>query len=98
MLEKENSWIKFYPTKVSSSIDYPEIALHDILNKTAKKYPNRVAINYLENEITYKELNLFSDYFAAGLTKIGIKKGDRIALFLPNIPQFIQPTEFIRIY
>jgi long-chain acyl-CoA synthetase len=89
MLEKEKSWVKFYPCKIPDSIDYPEIPLHDILIRTAKKYPNQFAIDYCGNEITYQELDLFSNYFAAGLAKLGVKKGDRIALFLPNIPQFI---------
>jgi long-chain acyl-CoA synthetase len=89
MSEKGKSWVKFYPTKIPDNIDYPEITLHDLLIRTAKNYPNRLAIDYFGNEITYKKLDLFSDYFAAGLAKLGIKKGNRIALFLPNIPQFI---------
>ncbi|KON33329.1 MAG: hypothetical protein AC479_04885 [miscellaneous Crenarchaeota group-6 archaeon AD8-1] len=70
-------------------IVYPKISLHEILIKTAKEYPNNIAIDYLDNEITYKELNIFSDQFAIGLRKLGVKKQDPIALFLPNNPQFI---------
>ena len=89
MSVKEKSWVKFYPPKIPDNIDYPEIPLHDILIRTSKNYPDQVAIDYFGNEITYKEIDSFSDCFAAGLAKLGIKKGDRIALFLPNIPQFI---------
>ena len=89
MAGEEKSWIKFWPVNVADSIDFPEIALQELLIRTANDHPNQLAIDYFGTEITYKELNLFSDQFAAGLEKLGIKKGDRIALFLPNIPQFI---------
>jgi len=89
MAGEEKSWIKFWPVNVADSIDFPEIALQELLIRTANDHPNQLAVDYFGTEITYKELNLFSDQFAAGLVKLGIKKGDRIALFLPNIPQFI---------
>lgn len=63
--------------------------LHEILENTVKKHPKKIAISYLEGEITYSELNLLSHKFASGLIALGVKKGDRVALFLPNIPQFI---------
>ena len=44
---------------------------------------------YEEQEITYAQLDLLSNQFANSLVKLGVKKGDRVAIFLPNIPQFI---------
>ncbi len=89
MVGKEKKWFKFWPNKIPNNIDYPEISLQEILRKTAKKYPDQIAIIYFKDNITYHELDLLSNYFAAGLIEINIKKGDRVALFLNNIPQFI---------
>ena len=89
MVGKEKKWFKFWPINVPKNIDYPEVSLQDLLRKTAKNYPKQIAIVYFNDEITYDELNVLSDQFAAGLIKINIKKGDRVALFLNNIPQFI---------
>lgn len=71
------------------SISYPNLPLSGLLRKTAEKQPNNVAIVFRDKKITYEELNAASDRFAAALTKMGVKKGDRVALFLPNIPQFV---------
>jgi long-chain acyl-CoA synthetase len=65
------------------------VPLQEILHKTAKTYPEKTAIVYGEREISYAELEMFSNQFANALVKLGIKKGDRVAVFLPNIPQFI---------
>jgi len=89
MVGKEKKWFKFWPIHVPNNIDYPEVSLQDLLRKTAKNYPEQIAIVYFNDEITYDELNVLSDQFAAGLIKVNIKKGDRVALFLNNIPQFI---------
>ena len=61
--------------------------------KSSKKAPRlaqkKTAIVYGERAITYAELDIFSNQFANALVQLGVKKGDRVALFLPNIPQFI---------
>jgi long-chain acyl-CoA synthetase len=67
----------------------PKVPLFEILAQTAKLHPNQTAITYLEKNITYLELDLLSDQFAASLKKLGIMKNDRVAIFLPNNPQFI---------
>jgi long-chain acyl-CoA synthetase len=74
---------------VPKSIEYPAIPLYEILRKSAKEHPEKVAIAYFEREITYVELDLLSDQFAAALAALGVKKGDRVTVFLPNIPQFV---------
>jgi acyl-CoA synthetase (AMP-forming)/AMP-acid ligase II len=56
-----------------------------ILQKTAKNYPANVAIAYDEKETTYAQLDLLSNQFAHALAKLGVAKGDRVALFLPNV-------------
>jgi len=82
-------WSKFWPADVPKHIDYPEVPLHELLRKSAKKHPEKTAITCFEREITYAELDMFSDQFAAALAALGVKKRDKVAVFLPNIPQFV---------
>jgi len=85
----EKPWFKFWPEDIPKHIDYPEAPLFILLRKTAEKYPNHTALVYFDREITYKELDLASDKFATALADLGVKKGDKVAIFLPNIPQFV---------
>ncbi len=71
------------------SLKYPEVPLSEILRKAAETHPEKTAMLYADREITYKELDVFSDQFASALAGLGVKKSDRVAIYLPNIPQFI---------
>jgi len=82
-------WFKNYPSEVPKTIAYPEVPLPDLLRKTAQEHGGDVAIVFLGKTITYHELNTFTDQFATALHTLGVGKGDRVAFFLPNIPQFI---------
>ncbi len=86
---EEKPWFKSWPSDVPRHLDYPDIPLHGILSRTSKAHPNRVAIVFSEQEITYKELDFLTDKFASSLTVSGVRKSERVAIFLPNIPQFI---------
>jgi len=85
----EKPWFKFWPEGVPKHIDFPEIPLHELLARTAQEFPAHIATIYFDKEMTYQELNNLSDKFAAALDGLGVKKGDKVAIFLPNIPQFI---------
>jgi len=85
----EKPWFKFWPKGTPKHIDYPEIPLFGLLKNTAEKYPDKTALVYFDREITYKELDLLSDKFATALADLGVKKGDKVAIFLPNTPQFV---------
>jgi len=85
----ERPWLKFYEEHVPPDIDYPDQTLPQILDETANRYPNHTAMIYYNSKATYTELMAAVDRFAAGLQKLGVKKGDRVALFMPNIPQYI---------
>lgn len=85
----EKPWFKFWPQEVPQHIEYPEIPISDFLTNTTKNYPGHPAIVYFDREINYQQLNMETDKFATALADLGVKKGDKVALFLPNIPQFI---------
>ena len=88
-MNNRTPWFNCWPAGVLKYIDYPKIPLQEILTKTAKAYPEKTAIVYGEREISYVQLETFSNQFGNALVKLGIEKGDRVAVFLPNIPQFI---------
>ncbi len=85
----ERPWFRFWPEGVPKHIEYPLVPLSELLKNTAQKYPNSVATIYFDRGITYKGLDTATDKFAVALSKLGVKKGDKVALFLPNVPQFI---------
>jgi long-chain acyl-CoA synthetase len=85
----EKPWFKSWPEGVRQHIDYPEVPLPDLLRRSAQAYPHDTATVYFHKEMTYEELDEDSDRFAAALDDLGVKKGDKVALFLPNIPQFV---------
>mgnify|MGYP006285961385 CR=1 FL=1 len=66
-----------------------EYILSDLLKEAAKKYPARTAVYYEGQEISYRELNEKASRFACGLLKIGIEKGDRVGLYMPNYPEWV---------
>ena len=82
-------WFKFWPSAIPKNIDYPEVPLQGLLRKSAETHPEKAAVAYFEREITYAELDVLSGQFAAALASLGVKKGAKVAVFLPNIPQFI---------
>ena len=78
-----------WPKHVPHSLDYPNLSLGELLRRTATKYTEKPAIYYGGSTITYRELDALADRFGATLQAIGIKKADRVALYLPNLPQFV---------
>jgi len=82
------AWLRHWPEGVPQNLAYPEISLPEVLGATAKKYPNNTAIVFFGKKITYRELDDLCDRFASALASLGVRKGDRVGLFLPNVPQF----------
>ncbi|MCL5961885.1 MAG: long-chain fatty acid--CoA ligase [Chloroflexi bacterium] len=80
-------WLKHYESSVPPTISYPDIPIHQFLRDSAAKFPGNPAAVYFGRTITYAELSSRVDRFAAALSDLGVKKGDRVALFLPNCPQ-----------
>ena len=93
----DKPWLKFYDKGVPESLKpYPDVPLFKFLEDNAAKYPDHPAIHFkpshqgfAKSKLTYAELNNLSDRMAAALAALGVKKGDRVAIFMPNIPQFI---------
>ena len=85
----DKPWYKRYDQGVPQTIEYPQFPVFRFLEESASKYPNSPCTIFKGAKITYKEMNELSDRLAAGLAGLGIKKGDRVGLFMPNTPQFV---------
>jgi long-chain acyl-CoA synthetase len=82
-------WISHYEEGVPSTLAYPDQPLQHFLETAAREHPDRVATLFFKGKLTYSRLNALADRFASALQSMGVKKGDRVAVFLPNTPQFI---------
>jgi long-chain acyl-CoA synthetase len=80
-------WLDLYPEGVPTSYEFPKFALTRLLDDATGSFPDHVALAFLGAKTTYKELRDQVDRFAGVLAGLGVKKGDRVALVLPNCPQ-----------
>lgn len=78
-----------YSISVGPNVNIPNLTLNQVLEETVSRWPENMAISYYNQEWTYTELKTQIDAFASSLQKIGVRKGDRVALMLPNCPQYI---------
>ncbi|MDF2721338.1 MAG: lcfA2 [Paenibacillus sp.] len=85
----KRSWHRFYPFEVPPTLEYPSVSLTDQLIASAERYPERNAVNFFGKCTSYRDLLLRSYRFADTLNSIGVQPGERVALLLPNMPQYI---------
>jgi long-chain acyl-CoA synthetase len=86
----EFPWLKTYNKRVPYSLKpYPERTLLDVVSETTRLRPNHTALIFKGRHLSYSKLEKLSDAFANSLVKVGVKKGDRVALLLPNTPQSV---------
>jgi long-chain acyl-CoA synthetase len=83
-------WMKNWPDFIPEETRYPQgkKPIFEYLRDNARKFPDRTAIVYYGKEVSYGELDRMSDQFARFLMDAGLKKGDRIAIFLNSCPQY----------
>jgi long-chain acyl-CoA synthetase len=84
-------WLKFREPNVPKSIKFDPIPIHEFLKWIARKYPNNVCVYHkpTDKKYTYRELIHYSDKVGNALSKIGIKKGDSVAIMSENCAEFI---------
>jgi len=85
----EKIWLENYDYFVPESIRYPKTPLYQILEYTCLKYEDVVATIFFDQKMTYGELRDKVRRFATALKEMGVRKGDRVAMILPNCPQMI---------
>jgi len=80
-------WLKNYPARWE--FDYPRLSLYQYLKEAADQYPEKTALIYNQDQITYQEMISNIDRLAAVYAEMGLKKGDRVALMVPNSPAYV---------
>ena len=85
----EFPWLAAYDEHVPPGLHYPEKPLWQLFKEAAQKYPDRPALIFFGKKITYRELAGAVDSLAAALGGLGVGKGTRAALLLPNCPQYV---------
>jgi long-chain acyl-CoA synthetase len=88
-MEKEKPWLGNYDPGVPQTLTYPDIPLFRFLDDAADRFPDHPCTNYKDQIIRYDEMVHLSDRLAAFLLAQGLQPGDRVALWLPNCPQFV---------
>jgi long-chain acyl-CoA synthetase len=86
---EERPWQRHYDFDVPTTIRYPRVPAHHLLQVTAKAYPNKAALNFYGTETTFWELRMKVLRMANALGALGIRKGDRIGIHLPTCPQHV---------
>jgi long-chain acyl-CoA synthetase len=97
---EERPWTKHYDPGVPATLEpYPDIPLHDLLRDSAQKFPDNPVtlmstdrvplLPRLSRTLSYREVDMYSDALAAALVDMGLQKGERVALVMPNITQFV---------
>ena len=81
-------WLRHYEQGVPDQLTIPDHPLPWILDQTVSRYPGHTAFIYYGTKITYARFSSLANRFATGLKRLGIKTGDRVAIALPNMPQY----------
>src|SRR5438445_7728653 len=82
-------WTTHYDPGVPATLRYPDVPLQAFLDDAAESYPDATATIFFNAKRTYKSISDDAWRFANGLRRLGVRKGDRVALVLPNTPQFV---------
>ncbi len=85
----EKPWTAHYDPGVPRVLDYRPIPLFTFLEEAARSDPDQLVTIYKDRAIRYAELNAASNALAAALVDLGVRKGDRVGLLIPNLPQFV---------
>jgi len=82
-------WIRHYGKGVPADVNVPVRSVTDAFNEATEHDPTRTAVVFYGRSMTYRELRDATDRLACALARLGVKKGDRVALYLVNSPQFV---------
>ena len=85
----ERTWHQWYPEGVPAEVKIEKVTMPQALENAAAEFPDHTAFIYMGKRITYGELNRLADTFANALLDLGVSKGDKVGMLLPNIPQVI---------
>ena len=82
-------WLSSYPDGVPHTLSYPEVPVYALLDEAAQRHGAAAATHFYGARLTWAHVRHQADAFAAALASLGVQKGDRVAIMLPNIPQTV---------
>jgi long-chain acyl-CoA synthetase len=82
-------WLKFYPPGVPEEVSIKDRSVMDLFDEAVEKYGNRTSLIFYGRKISYREIKDAVDRLATAMADLGIKKGDTVALYLLNSPQYV---------
>lgn len=82
-------WLRHYPKEIAHSIKYPNYNIVQFLINAVNHYPDHTAVHFMGKTMTYRELHTDAVRLANGLISLGVAKGERVAIMLPNCPQAV---------
>jgi long-chain acyl-CoA synthetase len=82
-------WLRYFPEGVPENVEVPNISVPELFDQVAEKYRKKTALIFYGKKISYAELKELIDRFATALADLGVKKGDTVALYLLNCPQYV---------
>lgn len=82
---QDKPWLSSYESNVPAQIDYETVCLPEVLDRSAREFADRMALNFQGYQVSYSELKTMVDRFASVLSGFGIGKGDSVAILLPNV-------------
>src|SRR5690349_5591485 len=82
-------WTRHYDPDVPASLEYPKVLLQTMLDDAALEHPDSTATIFFNRKRSYRSISDAAWHFANGLRRLGVKTGDRVAIMLPNTPQFV---------
>jgi long-chain acyl-CoA synthetase len=82
-------WLAHYPQSVPATVEIPLKSVTQVFDEATERDPGRAAVAFYGRTLSYRELRDAADRLACALARLGVKKGDRVALYLLNSPQFI---------
>ena len=86
---KLQPWLRHYDPGVPAHLVYPDIPAFHFLDEAARRCPERACLIYKGETLTYRQVAIQTDQLAAALTDLGIRKGERVGIFMPNCPEFV---------
>ncbi len=84
----ERAWERWYPAQVPRHLTIPDVLLTELIEESVRRWADRTAIAYYGSKWSYRRLWEESERFAAALRRAGVGPGDRVALYLPNVPAY----------
>jgi long-chain acyl-CoA synthetase len=88
-MNPERPWLAHYDPGVPAEVEIPAVPVFQFLEDAAQMYPDHPCTVFQDQAVSYAEMNRLVDRLASALVGCGVNKGDRVGIFLPNLPQFV---------